>query len=85
MKEVLLMNRTLCWISVGALALSLAACGKSNDTAKTETPPPPKETVFDGLIATKARAKQQTEQAMEANKEKLDAAMKSGEENSAPQ
>jgi hypothetical protein len=79
------MNHTLRLLSVAAIALSIAACGKSNEPAKPAAPPPPKETVFDDLIATKARAKQQTDQAMEQNKQKLDAAMKQVDEAGATQ
>jgi hypothetical protein len=79
------MNHALRLLTIAALAISIAACGKSNDAAKPVTPPPPKETVFDDLIATKARAKQQTDQAMEQNKQKLDAAMKQVDEAGAPQ
>ncbi len=70
------------WIVAGMLAVSIGACGKSSDEPK---PPPPaaptkKETVFDDLIANKERARQQTERAMEENKQKLEAAMKKAEE-----
>jgi uncharacterized lipoprotein YehR (DUF1307 family) len=65
------------------LTVSIAACGKSHDTAKPVAPP--KETVFDDLVATKARAKQQTDQAAELNKQKHDAAMKQIEDPGAAQ
>jgi hypothetical protein len=51
------------------------ACGKSADRAPPQTPPPPQQTVFDPVIANKARAQEKTERAMEVNKEKLDAEM----------
>ncbi len=59
----------------------LSACGKSE-------PPPEKkslkveDTVFGGLVATKERAKVETEKAMELNKQKLDEAMKKSEDGS---
>jgi hypothetical protein len=66
-------------VSIALLALVMAACGKSNDQSKdkasSKTPPPPQETVFDPMIANKARAQEKTDRAMEVNKEKLDAAM----------
>jgi thiamine biosynthesis lipoprotein ApbE len=77
------MNRTLAWLIGIALTLCLAACGKSNETVQPQAPTPPRGTVFDDTIATKNRAKQGTDQAMEQNKEKLDAEMKKLDEESA--
>jgi hypothetical protein len=80
------MNRIPFWICAAAVTLGIVACGQPDDT---KSPPPNKsaqnETVFDDLIDTKARAKQQTEQAMEQNKQKMDAAMKQTESASATQ
>jgi len=68
-------QRSLRSVSIALLALVIVACGKSDDKAPQKTPPPPQETVFDPVIANKARAQEKTDRAMEANKEKLDAAM----------
>jgi hypothetical protein len=62
-----------------SIVASVTACGAANDVAKSQPPPPPKETVFDDLIATKERAKQQTEQALRQDKENMDAALKDAE------
>ncbi len=64
-------------VLIAALAAAgLAGCGKS------EPKPPPKveETVFGDLVATKERARVETEKAMEANKQKLEEAAKKIEE-----
>jgi hypothetical protein len=57
--------------------VGLVGCGKAE-----EKKPPPKveDTVFGDLVATKERAKVETEKAMEANKQKLEEAMKKSEE-----
>jgi hypothetical protein len=79
------MNHTQRWISAVVLAFSFAACGQSDDAAKPKAPPPQKETVFDDMIATKARSQQEAERAMQQNKEKLEAAMKKADEAGAAQ
>jgi hypothetical protein len=64
-------------LSAAALVFILAGCGNSDEAAKPQpSPPPPKETVFDDMIATKERAKQTTERATEQVREKHEAAMK---------
>jgi hypothetical protein len=68
-------QRTLRSVSIALLALVAVACGKSENQEPAKTPPPPQKTVFDPVISNKARAQQQTEQAMETNKANLDAAM----------
>jgi len=52
---------------------ALAACGKS------EPPPKVEDTVFGDMVATKERARVESEKAMEANKQKLEEAMKKAE------
>lgn len=63
-----------------ALLAALTACGQS------EPKPPPKveDTVFADMVATKERARVETEKAMEANKQKLEEAMKKQEQTTAP-
>ena len=80
------MYRTLCRLSTVTLILIVAACGKSNETVKPQTPPPapPKETVFDDLVSNKERAKQTTDQAAEQNRVQLEAAMKESGVDAAP-
>jgi len=55
------------------LACGVVACGKSGEEPK---PPPVKDTVFGDLVATKEKAKQKTEEAMELNRQKLEDSMK---------
>jgi len=73
------MKRTLIPLGAVAIALMIAACGNSNEPVKPQAPPPPKETVFDDLIANKERAKQDADRATEQRKQNLDAAMKEAE------
>ena len=71
------MNRMpLSIVLVTILLSGLGACGKS------EPKPPPKveDTVFGGLVATKERAKTDTEKAMQVNQQKLEEAMKKQDE-----
>jgi uncharacterized lipoprotein YehR (DUF1307 family) len=68
-----------------SIAMSITACGESDDTAKSHAQrPPPKETVFDDLIATEERAKQ-TEKTIQQSKDNLDAALKQTEESGSAQ
>jgi hypothetical protein len=69
------MNRTPIRSAV-ALALLAAACGKTTEPPKPQAPPPPKETVFDGMISNKERAKQTTDRATEVDRQNHEAAMK---------
>jgi hypothetical protein len=69
------MNRTLSRSAI-ALVLVVAACGKSTEPPKPQTPPPPKETVFDGLVSNKERAQQTTDRAAEVDRQNHEAAMK---------
>ena len=63
-------------LACAAIACGIAGCGKS------EPPPPPpvKDTVFGDMVGAKEKAKVETEKAMEANKQKLEEAMKKQEE-----
>jgi hypothetical protein len=70
------MNRTLSLLSAAALAMLVAACGKTSEPPKPKTPPPPKETVFDGMISNKQRAQQTTDRATEVDRQNHEAAMK---------
>lgn len=65
------------WMVITGIALGITACGKPSETI---TPDPVKKTVLDDTIANKERAKRQTEQAMQQNQEKLEAAMKKVDE-----
>lgn len=74
MKDTRIQSRSTLIAAVVCVSLSvgLGGCGSS------EPPPPPpvKDTVFGGMIATKEKAKVETEKALEANKQKLEEAMK---------
>jgi hypothetical protein len=62
------------------LALAMTACDSSEQDAARPPPPPVEDTVFGDLVATKDRAKQGAEQAMEQRKQELEEAMKKVEE-----
>jgi predicted small lipoprotein YifL len=66
-----------------AMLMALSGCGESNEQGNVEAPPPKQETVFDDLTATKERARQGAEQAVQQSKERVDAAVESGESNRA--
>lgn len=69
------MNRTQMSAAAMALAvLFVAACGKS------EPPPKKEDTVFGPMLKAKERAVTETDKAMEANRKKLEEAMKKNEE-----
>ena len=67
-----------------AMLVALSACSQSDESGKAAAPPPKQETVFDDLTATKERARQGAEQAVEQSKERIDAAVESGENARAP-
>ena len=69
-------NRT---ISVALVAFAMTACGSSEDDAQRPPPPKVEDTVFGDMVATKDRAKQGAEQAMEQRQKELDEAMKKQE------
>ena len=73
------MRRSHRWIGLAVLALSIAACGKSEDEAK-RPPRPVKDTVFGDLVGQKDKIKEKTEQAMQQRNDQLDQAMKKNEE-----
>jgi hypothetical protein len=60
------------------ISLGLTACKEPNDPPKPKAPAQAQtqETVFDDLVNTKARAKQQTDQATEKSRTNLEEAMK---------
>jgi hypothetical protein len=58
----------------------LGGCGKPEPTP----PPKAKDTVFGSMIDQKERARLETEKAMEANKQKLEEAMKKQDERASP-
>ena len=69
-------NRT---ISAALVAFAMTACVSSEDEAQRPPPPKVEDTVFGDMVATKDRAKQGAEQAMEQRQKELDEAMKKQE------
>lgn len=63
-----------------AVLLGVTACKEPDDPPKPQAPAQAaQETVFDGMIDAKTRAKEQTEQAMEKSRANLDEGMKKAE------
>jgi hypothetical protein len=58
------------------ILFGITACKQPDDPPKPQAPQAAKETVFDGMIDAKTRAKQQTEQAMEKSSANLEEAVK---------
>lgn len=81
MKDTRMQSRSTLIAVIACISLSagIGGCGSS------EPPPPPpvKDTVFGGLVATKEKAKVETEKAMEANKQKMEEAMKKQDQETA--
>jgi len=71
------MQRT---ISVLLVAFAMTACGSSDEEAQRPPPPKVEDTVFGDLVATKDRAKQGAEQAMDQRQKELEEAMKRQEQ-----
>lgn len=67
-------------IAAALFALTMTSCGSGGDDAKRPPPPPVEDTVFGDMVATKDRAKQGAEQAMDQRKQELEEAMKKQEE-----
>jgi hypothetical protein len=66
--------RTVVAIALLATSMSLVGCGDRDRDTK-----PVEETVFGDMVDNKRRAQEGVDQAMEANKQKLDDAMKKQE------